>query len=120
MAPAVREGHVFKQPQAIHQRVTHLLEMRDQVDVRKPEAPEPALVLRVPGLSGQFRVRVHVVCAVHTAGAAAHHHAVKAFHQLFQADFVDEAVLRGHVPAAKDYPVRPAHQFRGLGGIPPV
>ena len=120
VVPAVREGNVLEQAKAVHLRVSNLLHVRDQVDVREAQALEPALVLRVPGLPGELRMGVHVVCAVHAAGAAPHHHPVEALDELFEPNLVQELVLGGDMTAAQHNPMGPTHQFRGLRGIPPV
>ena len=52
VVPAVREGNVLEQAKAVHLRVSDLLHVGHQIDVREAQPLEPALVLRVPGLPG--------------------------------------------------------------------
>ncbi len=120
VAVAVREGHVFKEPFPVDYGVPYLIVVRHQVDVREAEAAQPAPVRRVYGLSGKLRMGIDQIGTVHAAGAAAHDHAVKALQQLPEADFMDKTVLRGHVSAAEDYPMRTRHKLRGLCRIAPV
>ena len=117
MSPAVGIGNVLEQPQAVYLGIAHLLEVRDQLDVRKAQPLEPAAVMGVRGFTGILRVGIHIIGTVHAAGAATHHHSLIAFQQVSEADFVDKLVLGGHVPAAEDDPVGIPHQFGCLGGI---
>ena len=118
VSPTVGESNVFKQPQTVHLGISDLLEMRNQVDVRQAQPLKPAFVSRVHRLAGHFGVGVDVFGAVHASGTATQHHTIKALQQLFKADFVDEAVLRGDMPAAHHYPVGLLHQLGRLPGVP--
>ena len=112
-AQAVGKGHVFQQAFPVDLEMAHLLEVRDQVQVGQPEAAQPALIGRAGHFAGKLGVGVDFVGTVHGAGAAAHHDAAEIFQEFPQADLMDEAVLRGRMPAAHHHPVGLRHQFGG-------
>ena len=105
MVITVREYYVLEHAPAVQDHVLHLIIMGNQVDVREAKAMKPALIIRVDGFSGEFRMRIHSVCAVHAARAASHDNAVVALQQLPEPYLVQELVLCGNMPAAEDYPV---------------
>ena len=118
--PALGDDDVLEQTAAVQDVVPDLVVVRDDLDVRQAEAREPAAVMRVYALAGEFRMGVDPVGAVHGAGAAAHDDAVVSLQDIPEADFMDKGVLRGDMAAAEDDPVRFRHQRPDIGGVAAV
>lgn len=120
MACAVFSGDILDEPAAIEGEMPDFLIVRQYICLRESQTWEEASVIGIDAFARFFRLRIDALCAVHAACADAHDDTVKRFELSGNREFIEPAVLRGHMTAAQDDEIALVDERACFGCVAPV